>query len=594
MNAGRPSRPLLSRPGHRHRPTTAQPTAFLVVLLLAAATLPADGAVDAADRLTIPDDAARLIPPGSALVVAVASLEAAEAEWQGLAAAFGSSAADRDFSLLSAFGDGLPGFAAVVRHDQPLLVAVGLTGLVLGGGPDLTFVFPFQGDLTQLWFQGPGSPFVNLQQSGGYAALSSSATLRPLARPTDVPLPAGLVSATADLGLTLKLGLPLLESGMAELTVAKPDSTGALQPPLIDPQDLPAINASLRTVAASVTRLDLAIRRDGERYVTLNRVHLVPGSPLSPGPQPSFPEASQLTALLPPGADLVQVAAMDLTRPFAVFEALYLSDMRRTAAQLKPDAARAYVAWYADYLGLVPLTAQPVAATLRVTDDGAVVHAVMKTRDGKDAFARVTGLLDRLSALPVPLRLEPLEEEKFEGADVRAYRVVLNARSLLAPMPGAAAGTPQAAQVQQVAQVADLFGRLIPEIRLARAGRYLLASADRDREALAAMIRACGDEDERGAVDPRPYDAAARGDGHVQEVIAGDLTAMWRWFAGLAGNVEGAPAMPALAGLEPLPCHMTMSAWDGGFSGTFSVRRDDLLMLARALSAQAGQAPAPR
>jgi len=132
--------------------------------------------------------------------------------------------------------------------------------------------------------------------------------------------------------------------------------------------------------------------------------------------------------------------------------------------------------------------------------------------------------------------------------------------------------------------VADLFGRLIPEIRLARAGRYLLASADRDREALAGMITACRDEDERGQVDPRPADAAAGGDGHVQEVIAGDLTAMWRWFAGLADNVDGAPTLPPLAELGPLPCQMTMSAWDGGFSGSFSVRRDDLLSLARALA----------
>jgi hypothetical protein len=581
MNAGRPSRPLLSRPGQPRRRTTAVHAAILAALLQAAAAV---AATDVDTLLAVPDDAARLIPPGSALVVAIASLDEADAEWQGLAAAFGSSPTDKDYSLLSAFGDGLPGFAGVVRRDQPLLVAVGLAGLVMGGGLDFTFVFPFHSDLTQLRYQGPGSPFVNLQQSGGYAALSSSTALRPLSRPTALALPQGIISATVDLGLSLKLALPLLEIGMAQLTVAKPDSTGAMQPPLIDPQDLPAINASLRTVAGSLTRLDLTIGRDGERYVTRNRLHVVPGSPLSPGPQPSFTEAAQLTALLPAGGDLMQVAAMDFTRPFAVFEPLYLSDMRRTAAQLPPDAARDYVAWYADYLGLVPLTAQPVAATLNVTGDGAVVHAVMKTRNGKEAFTRVTGLLDRLSALPVPLRLEPLEEEGFKGAEVRAYHVVLDARTLLAPVPGAAAGSPQAAQVQQVAQVADLFGRLIPEIRLARTGRYLLASADRNREALAGMIRACRDDDERGRVDPRPADAAARGDGHVQEVIAGDLTAMWRWFAGLADNVDGAPALPPLTELDPLPCEMTMSAWDGGFSGTFAVSRDDLLRLAQALS----------
>ena len=130
-------------------------------------------------------------------MVAIASLDAAETEWQALAAAFGSEPTDRDYSLLSAFGDGLPGFADVVAHDRPLLVAVGLAGLVMGGGLDLTFVFPFQGDLAQLQFQGPGSPFVNLQQSGGYAALSSSPLLRPLARPTAVPLPDGLAGGHA-------------------------------------------------------------------------------------------------------------------------------------------------------------------------------------------------------------------------------------------------------------------------------------------------------------------------------------------------------------------------------------------------------------
>ena len=127
---------------------------------------------------------------------------------------------------------------------------------------------------------------------------------------------------------------------------------------------------------------------------------------------------------------------------------------------------------------------------------------------------------------------------------------------------------------RRVTQVADLFGSLIPEIRLARAGRYLLGSADRDRRILEDMVAACEDESRRGPVDPRPYDAAARGDGHVQEAIAGDLTAMWRWFTGVADQVEGAPALPPLDDLERFPCRMTMSAWDGGFSGTFSVRRE--------------------
>lgn len=560
MNAGRPSRPLVC--------LTA--TAMLV---LAAAVR-----ADDAPRLAIPDDAARLVPPGSTAVFAIASLDAAESEWQALAEAFGSAPTDRDYSLLSTFGDGLPGFAEVVGHDRPLLVAVGVAGLVMGGGLDLTFVFPFSGDLAGLRYQGPGSPFINLQQSGGYAALSSSAALRPFSKPTAVTLPEGLMAASIDLGGALKLGLPLVEMGMKQLATATPDSHGVLQPPLIDPQDLDAINASLRTVARCVTRLELAIRRDGDRYVTMDRLHIVPGSELSPGPQPSFTEAAQLTALLPAGADLVQVAAMDLTRLFAVFAPLYQADMRRTASLLGPDAARDYAAWYADYLQLVPLTAHPLAANLRVTDEGAVVHAVMKTGDGKAAFAQVTGLLDRLSALPVPLRLEPLEEEGIRGADFRAYRVVLDAQSLLAPVPGTASGAPQ------ITQVADLFGSLIPEIRLARAGRYLLGSADRDRKPLEDMVAACRDESRRGPVDPRPYDAAARGDGHVQEAIAGDLTAMWRWFTGMAGQVEGAPALPQLDDMERFPCRMTMSAWDGGFSGTFSVRRSDLLLLAKDLS----------
>lgn len=594
MNAGRPSRPQprpaavtshLAHPSH---------LAFLALLSL---LLPAPAAASAAPppaaaQLAVPDDAARLIPPGSALVVAISSLDAAEVEWQALAEAFGSRPGSKDHSLLSAFGDGLPGFAAVVAHDQPLLVAVGITGLVMGGGPDLTFVFPFQGDLAQLQYRGPGSPFVNLQQSGGYAALSSSPLLRPLDRPTALPLADGLLTASLDLGLALKLGLPLLESGMTQLATPQPDSTGALQPALVTPADAQAVNASLRTVARCVTRLELAIRREGDRYVTLDRLHVVPGSELSPGPQPSFAEAAQLTALLPGGSDLVQVAAIDLTRPFEVFRPLYLSDMKRTAALMEPGAARAYESWYADYLGLVTLTAQPVAAGLRVTDAGAVVHAVLKARDGADAFARLTGLLDRLSALPAPLRLEPLADEGFPGAEVRAYRVNLDAGALLAPVPGA-----DSPQVAQAAQVADLFSRLMPEIRLARTGRYLLATADQDRQSLGAMIAACRDEDRRGKMDPRPAAAAAGGDGHVQEVITGDLAAMWRWFDGLAGTASAAgatPAMPPLPGVGALPCHLTMSAWDGGFAGTFSVGREDLLSLARTLAVPPADGDAQR
>lgn len=579
MPTGRPTWP---------HPRPATPLLLFAVALLAAASAttaaPAAPAADA--RLWVPGDAARLVPPGSALVVALSSLAAAEPEWQALAEAFGSAPGSRDHSLLSAFGDGLPGFAEVVADDRPLLVAVGLTGLVMGGSLDLTFVFPFRGDLTRLQYRGPGSPFVNLQQSGDYAALSSSMLVRPLDRPTELPLPDGLLAITVDLGLSLKLGLPLLETGMDDLATPRPDSTGVLQPTLLTVADAEAVKASLRTFARCVTRLDLAIRRVGDRWETMDRLHIVPGSDLSPGPQPSFAEAAQLTALLPPGSDLVQVAAMDLTRPFAVFEAIYLSDMKRTAATLTAADARAYEAWYADYLGLVPLTARPVAAGLNVTDAGAFVHAAMKTRDGKAAFRQVTGLLDRLSSLPVPVQLEPMADEGFPGADVRAYRVRLDAPALLAPVPGAAGAAPQ------VAQVSGLFSRLAPEIRLARVGDHLLASADPDRRTLGAMIAACRDKSSRGPVDPRPLEAAAAGDGHVQEVIAGDLTSLWRWFAGLAGDLEGSAALPGADALGPLPCHLTMSAWDGGFAGTFSVRRDDLLSLARALTA-AAPPPAP-
>ncbi|MBM4130699.1 hypothetical protein FJ250_06680, partial [bacterium] len=355
MPAGLPTRP----PRRSSAPFVA--LVLALAALAAAPQTPATAAAPpAAAGLNVPEDAARLVPPGSALVVALSSLAAADVEWQALAEAFGSAPGSRDHSLLAAFGDGLPGFAEVVADDRPLLVAVGLTGLVLGGSPDLTFVFPIRGDLARLQFRGPGSPFVNLQRSGDYAALTSSALLRPLDRPTALPLPDGLLSATVDLGLSLKLGLPLLETGMDQLATPRPDSSGVLQPALLTARDAEAIKNSLRTVARCVTRLDLAIRRVDDRWETMDRLHIVPGSELSPGPQPSFDQAVALTALLPPGSHLVQAAAMDLTRPFAVFEALYLSDMRRTAAELAPADARAYEAWYADYLGLVPLTARPV------------------------------------------------------------------------------------------------------------------------------------------------------------------------------------------------------------------------------------------
>ncbi len=602
MNAGRPSRPPTpSAPATPARPAPVLrlPAAALVVAALLCATFlaaapgaaraaqPAAPAVPEEARLELPADAARLVPPGSTLVVGLASLDAVDVEWQALAAAFGSRPGDRDYSLLAAFGDGLPGFADVVVHDRPLVVAVGIAGLVLGCGLDLTFIFPFQGDLGRLQYRGRGSPFTNLQQCGGYAALSSSALVRPLPTPTDVRLPAGLVGATVELGTTLKLVLPLVEIGLNQLSVARPDSNGRLQPPLITPEDLPAVKATLRTVVASVQRLDLAIRRDGDRLVTLDRLHLVPGSALAPGPQASLAKAVELTALLPPGADLVQVAAVDLTRPFGVFVPVYLSDMRRTAARLDPAAAAAYDSWYRDYLALAPLTAQPIAASLKVTAGGAVVHAAMKARDAKQAFLQLTSLLDRLSALPVPLRLEPLAEAPLPGAETRAYRVVLDAHSLLEPAADVAAGTPKAAQVgrqaAEVAQMAEFFGRLIPEIRLARAGDYLLATADRDRAVLAGMIDAARHKGRRGPVDPRLLVPMTEAVGPVQEVITGDLTAMWRWFAGLNG-LTGGDVAALLPDLDPLPCRLTMSTWDGGFAGTFSVQRDDLLTLARTLA----------
>ena len=143
-----------------------------------------------------------------------------------------------------------------------------------------------------------------------------------------------MVTARFDLEMILGDFGPMVEVGLTNMPMGSADSDTSVTAAMFD---------MTRTIMASSLRLDLALRIEGETLTLHSGYAVTPGSPLDPGPQPSFEDALQLTRLLPAGGNIIQTMAMDQTRQFEVFKDYYLANMNKAVAGMPPEQGDAYL-----------------------------------------------------------------------------------------------------------------------------------------------------------------------------------------------------------------------------------------------------------
>jgi hypothetical protein len=475
------------------------------------------------DTFPMSGDMLKLMPADPAFIFAVTSVNDLERQWQLIEEMLDDGTGDGDeIDLVAMFREQIPHFDEYADPDRPLAVAIGLPNLMGGEEPKIIFIVPIRDSFTDR--DGLGNERVDIVFEGDYLAISSASSSTSGYTPAvETPelaqnLSPGFVSASFDLEMLLGAFGPMVEMGLANMPMGSADP---------DTVEAAAMRDMALTIISSSLRLDLALSVEGETLTLHSGYAVTPGSPLDPGPQPSFEDALQLTRLLPAGGNIIQTIAMDQTRPFEVFKDYYLASMNKAVAGMPPKQGAAYVAWVENYVASVDLFTNPLAASLKMSHEGMTANMVMECADAQATLERFAGLFDGLSVADIGIRLKKMPTGKVAGAEVRSWIVDYDEEKLAELNPQPANPQLSGADRLQAEQMIAILRKIIPNVNMATRGNYMILSADSNPANLAHMIQMAGQR--RGAANPEIAAVAAKSGPACQQVVVGDLMAILSW-----------------------------------------------------------------
>ncbi len=475
------------------------------------------------DTFPMSGDMLKLMPAEPAFIFAITSMNDLDRQWRLIEEMFDDGTGDDEkIDLVAMLKEQIPHFDEYGDPGRPMAVAVGLPNFMGGEEPKIIFIVPIMEGF--IGREELGNERVDIVFEGDYLAISGASSSASGYTPAaEIPelalnLSPGFVSASFDLEMILGAFGPLVEMGLANMSMgsAEPDTTEAA-----------VIRDMARTIMVSSLRLDLAFRVEGEALTLHSGYAVAPGSPLDPGPQPSFEDALQLTRLLPTGGNIIQTMAMDQTRQFEVFKGYYMASMNKMVAGMPPEQGAAYLAWVEDYVASVDLFANPLAASMKMSHEGMTANMVMECADAPAALERFAGLFDGLSATDIGIRLKKMPTGKVAGAEVRSWVVKYDEEKLAQLNPQSMNPQLSGANRLQAEQMIAILRKITPNINMAARGDYLILSADSNPANLAHMIQMAGQR--RGAANPEVAAIAAKSGPACQQVVVGDLMAILSW-----------------------------------------------------------------
>ncbi len=489
------------------------------------------------DAFRLPEDMLKLMPADPVLIIAVTSVNDLDRQWRTIEEMLADDSGDGEKTdLIAMFSEQIPHFDEYADLDRPLAVAMGLPNLMGGEEPAIIFIVPIRDSFTDR--EELGNTRVDIVFEGDYLAVSSASSgasgFAPAVETPDLALnlSPGFVTVRLDLEMILAAYGPAVEMGLATMSIgsATPDTaeTGEItQNPGTAPTEAAAMGKMARSIMDSARRLDLALRLEGETLTLHSGFSVFPGSPLDPGPQPSFEDALQLTRLLPAGGNIIQTMAMDQTRQFEVFKDFYTASVAREIARMPLEQGAAYRAWFESYLASVDLFANPLAVSLKMSAEGMSANLVMACADASANLERFAGLFEGLSAADIGIRLKKMPTGKVAGVEVRSWVVEYDAEALAGLTPEPVSPQLSGTGRLQAEQMVAFLRKVTPNINMAVRGDYLILSADSDTANLAHMIQMAGQR--RGAANPAVAAVAARTGPACQQVVVGDLMAILAW-----------------------------------------------------------------
>jgi hypothetical protein len=116
-------------------------------------------------------------------------------------------------------------------------------------------------------------------------------------------------------------------------------------------------------------------------------------------------------------------------------------------------------------------------------------------------------------------------------------------------------------------QMIAFLRKVTPNLRLAVKGQHLLLSADANPDNLVHMIQEAGQR--RGAADPAVAAVAAKAGPAVQQVVTGDLMAIFSWMTEMMEEME-AEEYAVIKG-NPIPFSSALVIDGPSYHGTWTM-----------------------
>jgi hypothetical protein len=527
----------------------------------------------AEDVFLFPEDMQKLMPADPAFIVAVTSVNDLDRQWRAIEEMLDDGSGEHT-DLVGMLSEHMPQFADFADMDRPLAFVMGLPDLMGGQEPAFTFIVPLterpRTDMKMILDE----EGVTYAKEGDYLAFSMDPLFAPAAEVPDLirGLSPGFITARLDLEMVIAAYRPLAEMGLGSMTAppADPDTTetGEIRHKHgMDPGDAEAITDLAQIIMDSARRLDLALQIDGETLTLHSGFAVSPGSPLDPGPQPSFEDALQLTRLLPPGGNIVQTMALDQTRQFEVFRDFYVQSMEKGMAQMPPEQGDAYRAWMESYLDSIDIFTHPLAASITMSEEGMAANLVMECADAPGNLERIAGLFEGLTAVDIGIGLKKMPTGKVAGVDVRSWIIQYDAEKLAGLTTDPVNPKMSGAGRMEAEQMIGFLRKVTPNINMAARGDHLILSADTNPANLAHMIQEAGQR--RGAANPDVAAVAAKAGPACQQVVTGDLMSILAWVTEWMEEMD-ADEYAAIEG-NPIPFSSSMTIDGAEYGGQWTM-----------------------
>jgi hypothetical protein len=529
----------------------------------------------AAEKFALPDDIRELIPSDAAAVVAIASMEEAEALMTAVEDQL--EGGEHSATLSEVLSREMPQLMEYLNTTQPFAVGVGLPNMMTMS-PGLTYILPLKDgavvpdSLSEKW------GFASHATSGNYIAFSSSldyekpTTINPLSD----HLAAGVAAMSLDVQSVFEEFGGFLEMGMASIPVrpegTEPDGSGAMSL-----EEAAALQELIRSSLAAITRLDLGVNQEGEDVSAYMGIGVVPGSGLDAGPQPDIEKAIALTSMLPSETDFVEVTAFDYTRIMATFRDYYVMASTQQMVGMDSEARAKYRAWVEEYLDGMDLWTNPLALSMRLADSQMAAHGVMEVPDGRAAVEQLTANFAGLTEQGLGYSLDPVANEKVGGVDFSVWEVNLDLdkiESMVADTRSPASG---GAGRMEAEQLSSILRKVMSKIYVGTDDGLLFMAADDGTEALAEMVEKSG---KKGKPNADIVSLAKENGAHTQQIITGNMVAVINWFTEWMEEIDQ-KERDVLKG-HPVPFSEVATVSEGEAGVTFKTNLVALGNLARA------------